>query len=92
MNTLKVGSTHKKDRCHGKLHDTKKNREKNVILFLRCSFMLKCVFRTLLHLSMAAHKRGIQIMRINKIRSISLPDLMRASSFAITGIYQNKYE
>ena len=34
---------------------------------------------------MATHKRGIQIMRINKIRSISLPDLMRASSFAIRG-------
>ena len=28
LNTLKVGSTHKKDRCHGKLHDTNKNREK----------------------------------------------------------------
>ena len=35
LNTLKVGSTHKKDRCHGKLHDTKKNREKNVILFFK---------------------------------------------------------
>ena len=40
-------------------------------------------FRTLLPLSMATHKPGIQIMRINKIRSISLPDLMRASSVAI---------
>ena len=47
--------------------------------------LLKCGFRTLLPLSMATHKRGIQIMRINKIRSISLPDLMRASSFAIRG-------
>ena len=47
--------------------------------------LLKCGFRTLLPLSMATHKRGIQIMRINKIRSISLPDLMRASSLAIQG-------
>ena len=47
--------------------------------------LLKCGVRTLLPLSMATHKRGIQIMRINKIRSISLPDLMRASSFAIRG-------
>ena len=47
--------------------------------------LLKYGFRTLLPLSMATHKRGIQIMRINKIRSISLPDLMRASSFAIRG-------
>ena len=47
--------------------------------------LLRYRFRTLLPLSMATHKPRIQIMRINKIRSISLPDLMRTSSFAIRG-------
>ena len=47
--------------------------------------LLRYSFRTLLPLSMATHKHRIQIMRINKIRSISLPDLMRTSSLAIRG-------